>query len=91
MDELQASHARTVGPPEGKSAKPEGPNGEIRGIVEALLYGCAIWTPLYGHNNEVRTSNHKIYCFESSEPGASRRITALSPTKTPTNGLDIKV
>ena len=31
MDELQALHAGAVRPPEGKSAAPEGADGEIRG------------------------------------------------------------
>ena len=28
--------------------------------VEALLYGCAIWTPLKGHCNKLRTKHHRM-------------------------------
>ena len=36
-DELQALHAGDVRPPEGKSAAPEGPDGEIRGRRGSLI------------------------------------------------------
>ena len=27
-------------------------------VVEALLYGCATWTPLKGHYTKLRTTHH---------------------------------
>ena len=29
-------------------------------VVEALLYGCATWTPLKGHYTKLRTPHHKM-------------------------------
>ena len=29
-------------------------------VVEALLYGCAIWTPLKGHYAKLRTTHHRM-------------------------------
>ena len=29
-------------------------------VVEALLYGCATWTPLKGHNTKLRTTHHRV-------------------------------
>ena len=37
MDELQALHARVVRSPEGKSAAPEGPDGEILGSIASPI------------------------------------------------------
>ena len=37
MDELQALHAGTFRPPEGKSAASEGPDGEVRGSRGSLI------------------------------------------------------
>ena len=30
------------------------------GVVEALLYGCATWTPLKGHYAKLRTTHHRM-------------------------------
>ena len=32
----------------------------ISEAVEALLYGCATWTPLKGHCNKLRTTYHMM-------------------------------
>ena len=79
MDELQPAPAGAIRPPEGK---PIVVDLKIRVVkfetVEALLYGCASWTPLkfYYYNT---TSNKLFYvphttgcCFESLESGAGR-------------------
>ena len=29
-------------------------------VVEALLYGCATWTPLKGHYTKLRTTHHRM-------------------------------
>ena len=29
-------------------------------VVEALLYGCATWTPLKGHYAKLRTTHHRM-------------------------------
>ena len=29
-------------------------------VVEALLYGCATWTPLKGHYTKIRTTHHRM-------------------------------
>ena len=29
-------------------------------VVEALLYGCATWTPLKGHYSKLRTTHHRM-------------------------------
>ena len=29
-------------------------------VVEALLYGCATWTPLEGHYTKLRTTHHRM-------------------------------
>ena len=29
-------------------------------VVEALLYGCGIWTPLKGHYAKLRTTHHRM-------------------------------
>ena len=35
-------------------------------VVEALLYGCATWTPLKGYYTKLRTTHQTIgCCFES--------------------------
>ena len=51
-------------------------------VVEALLYGCATWTPLKGHYGKFRTTHHRML-LRILEPGASRRTSASSRTKTP--------
>ena len=60
VDGLQALQAGTVRPTEGKPAASEGPDGEVRGIVEALLYGCVTWTPLKCHYAKLRTTHHRM-------------------------------
>ena len=30
-------------------------------VVEALLYGCATWTPLKGHYTPLRTTHHRMF------------------------------
>ena len=59
MDGLQALQAGAVGPPEGKpvSLKARMVRSEV---VEALLYGCATWTPLKGHYAKLRTTHHRM-------------------------------
>ena len=29
-------------------------------VIEALLYGCATWTPLKGHYTKLRTTHHRM-------------------------------
>ena len=29
-------------------------------VVEALLYGCAMWTPLKGDYQKLRTAHHRM-------------------------------
>ena len=53
-------------------------------VVDALLYRCATWTPLKGHYTKL-SKTHIGCCFESSKPGASRRTSVSSPTKTPSS------
>ena len=45
-------------------------------IVEALLYGCATWTPLKGHYTKLRTTRHRMLL---------RILGACSRTKTPSS------
>ena len=59
VDELQALHAGTVRPPEGKSAASEGQMVRSE-VEEALFYGCATWTPLEGHYTKLRTAHHRM-------------------------------
>ena len=58
MDGLQALHAGAVRPPEGKSAAPEGPDGEVLGS-KGFLIRCATWTPLKGHY-KLRTTHRRM-------------------------------
>ena len=52
-------------------------------VVEALLYGCATWTPLKGHYAKLRTTHHRMLLRILGACGASRRTSASSRTKTP--------
>ena len=54
-------------------------------VVEALLYGCTIWTPPNDHYTSSSVQYTMGCCSESQEPGASRRTSVSSPTKTPSN------
>ena len=51
-------------------------------VVEVLLYGCATWTSLKGHYAKFRTTHHRML-LRILGPGASRRTSASSRTKTP--------
>ena len=53
-------------------------------VVEALLYGCATWTP-WRTTTPSSVQHTTACCFESQEPGASRQTSASSRTKTPSS------
>ena len=45
VDELQALHAGAVRPPDGKSAGPEGPDGDVRGSRGSSIRQALYNTP----------------------------------------------
>ena len=60
-------------------------------VVEAFLHGCATWTPLKGHYSKLRVMHITECYYESSEPGASRRTTAIYSTKTLSSEMHVRV
>ena len=59
MDNLQALHAGAVQPPEGKSAAPEDPDGEVRGRTSSLIRMCDM-NPLKGYYTKLRATHHRM-------------------------------
>ena len=60
MDELQALKAGTVRPPSGASLLPLKARMVRSEAVEALLHGCATWTPLKGYYTKLRTTDNRM-------------------------------
>ena len=60
-------------------------------MVEALLYGCAAWTPLKGDYQRLRAPHTTGCCFGSSVPGAGRGTTGSSHTISPFNLRPVRV
>ena len=59
MDGLHALHAGPVRPPEVEPAVLKARMVRYEG-VEALLYGCATWTPLKDHNTKLPTTHYRM-------------------------------
>ena len=60
-------------------------------VLEALIYGCATWTPLKDHYTNLLRRTHTIgCCFESMEVGARRRTSVSSRTKAPSSELNAR-
>ena len=89
VDEPQALHAGVVQPPEGKPAGPDGPDGKIQGSRGSPAR-MRDMDASKGHYNKIRTAHNRML-LRSLEPGASRRTTACSPTKTSPSELDVRV
>ena len=83
VDELQPLHAGAVPPLDlGKSAAPESPDGEIRGSRDSPVR-IRDMVPPYEPLQQAPYKTCTGSCFESYEPGASRRTTASSTIRRP--------